>query len=224
MVLSLTPQGFGSRFFLHHWRTVASSAREDPVCPRPRGWPIQPCRLGYFYQVKNTPLRRNPTDYDQLPGGHGLSVRLTTGSFVDGVIRFDSWTDDKWNGVMFTPETVSPGVVNFQPGFYPVRPSPFLDMNPSLCSLMDSTGLTNAVHTLVLQFVRPNPIPFAVSPIVLATRPPVKFRVDNNPCRGVLAPPKVGPNTADACGILRYTFAHRHDDHGLHRKPSEQLC
>jgi photosystem II stability/assembly factor-like uncharacterized protein len=34
----------------------------------------------------------------------------------------------------------------------------------------------------------------------------VKFRVDNNPCRGVLAAPKVGLNTADACGILRYTL------------------
>jgi hypothetical protein len=45
-----------------------------------------------------------------------------------------------------------------------------------------------------------------VNPILLATTPPVKFRVDNNPCRGVLAAPKVGLNTADACGILRYTL------------------
>ena len=39
---------------------------------------------------------------------------------------------------------------------------------------------------------------------MLATTTPVKFRVDNNPCRGVLAAPKVGANMADACGILRY--------------------
>jgi hypothetical protein len=32
------------------------------------------------------------------------------------------------------------------------------------------------------------------------------FRVDNNPCRGVLAAPTVGLNTADSCGILRYTL------------------
>ena len=57
-----------------------------------------------------------------------------------------------------------PGVVNLQPGFYPVRTSPFLYMNPSLGSLMDSTGLSNAIHTIVVEFVRPNPIPFIPSP------------------------------------------------------------
>jgi len=74
-----------------------------------------------------------------------------------------------------------------------------------LGSLLDSTSLSNAVHTLVVEFVRPNPIPFITIPIVLATTPPVKFRVDNNPCRGTLAAPKVGSNMADSCGILRYT-------------------
>jgi hypothetical protein len=125
---------------------------------------------------------------------------------VDGVVRLDSWTDEKWNGVMFAPETVSPVAVNLQPGFYPVRPSPFLYMNPSLGSLMDSTGLSNAIHSLVVQFVRPNPIPFIHAPIVLATTPTLQFRVDNNPCKGVLATPKVGSNTADPCGILRYSL------------------
>jgi len=107
---------------------------------------------------------------------------------------------------MFAPVTVSPVVVSSQPGFYPVRLSPFQYMNPALGSLMDSTGLSNAVHTLVVEFVRPNPIPFIPTPIVLATTSPLQFRVDNNPCRGVLATPKVGSNTADACGILRYTL------------------
>jgi hypothetical protein len=158
---------------------------------------------GYFYQVKNTPFGGTLPIMINHPAATALGAthyRIK----VDGVVRFDSWTDEKWNGVMFTPETVSPVAVNFQPGFYPVRPSPFLYMNPSLGSLMDSTGLSNTVHTLVVEFVRPNPIPFAVSPIVLSTTPPVKFRVDNNPCRGVLAAPKVGANVADACGILRY--------------------
>jgi hypothetical protein len=123
---------------------------------------------------------------------------------VDGVVRLDSWTDEKWNGVMFLPDTVSPVAVNSQPGFYPVRPSPFLFMNPSLGSLVDSTSLSNAVHTLVVEFVRPNLIPFILTPIVLATTPPVKFRVDNNPCRGMLAAPAVGSSVADSCGILRY--------------------
>ena len=58
----------------------------------------------------------------------------------------------------------------------------------------------------MVEFVRPNPLPFVPSPIVLATTPPVKFRVDNNPCRGALAAPKVGTNVADDCGILRYVL------------------
>lgn len=158
---------------------------------------------GYFYQVKDTPFGGTLPIMINYPAATALGAthyRIK----VDGVVRLDSWTDEKWNGVMFAPDTVTPVTVNFQPGFYPVRPSPFLFMNPSLGSLMDSTGLSNAVHTLVVEFVRPNPIPFITSPIVLSTTPAVKFRVDNNPCRGVLAAPKVGSSVADTCGILRY--------------------
>ena len=158
---------------------------------------------GYFYQVKDTPFGGTLPIMINYPAATALGAthyRIT----VDGVIRFDSWTDEEWNGVTFVPVTTSTVVVNFQPGFYPVRTSPFLFMNPSLGSLLDSTGLSNAVHTLVVEFVRPNPLPFVTTPIVLATTPPVKFRVDNNPCKAVLAAPRVGANVADACGILRY--------------------
>jgi hypothetical protein len=159
----------------------------------------------YFYQVKDTPFGGTLPLMINYPAATALGAthyRIT----VDGVIRLDSWTDEEWNGVTFVPVTTSTVVVNFQPGFYPVRTSPFLFMNPSLGSLMDSTGLSNALHTLVVQFVRPNPLPFAINPIVLATTAPVIFRVDNNPCRALLAPPKVGINVADACGILRYVL------------------
>jgi hypothetical protein len=158
---------------------------------------------GYFYQVKNTPFGGTLPIMINYPAASAIGAthyRIR----VDGTIRLDSWTDEKWNGVMFVPDTVSPGVVNTQPGFYPVRPSPFLFINPSLGSLMDSTSVSNAVHQIQVEFVRPNPIPFAVTPIVLATTPPVKFRVDNNPCIGHLAAPTVGANVADDCGILRY--------------------
>jgi hypothetical protein len=160
---------------------------------------------GYFYQVKDTPFGGTlpiMINYAAATALGATHYRIT----VDGVIRFDSWTDEEWNGVTFVPVTTSTVVVNFQPGFYPVRTSPFLFMNPSLGSLMDSTGLSNAIHTIVVEFVRPNPIPFIPVPIVVATTPTLMFRVDNNPCRGVLAAPTVGLNTADSCGILRYTL------------------
>ena len=160
---------------------------------------------GYFYQVKDTPFGGTLPIMINYPAATALGAthyRIT----IDGVIRFDTWTDEEWNGVTFLPVTVSPVLVNFQPGFYPVRTSPFLFMNPSLGSLIDSTGLSNAVHTIVVEFVRPNPIPFIPVPIVVATTNPVLFRVDNNPCRGVLESPRVGPNIADSCGILRYNL------------------
>lgn len=157
---------------------------------------------GYFYQVKDTPFGGTLPIMINYPAAIAIGAthyRIK----IDGVVRMDTWTDEKWNGVMFAPETVSPVAFNFQTGFYPVRLSPFLYINPALGSLTDSTGLSNAVHKLEVEFVRPNPIPFAVSPIVLATTPAVKFRVDNNPCNGILAPP-VAAGPADACGILRY--------------------
>lgn len=159
---------------------------------------------GYFYQVKDTPFGGTLPVMINYPAATALGAthyRIK----IDGVIRFDAWTDEKWNGTTFLPDTTSPVAVNSQPGFYPVRTSPFLYMNPSLGSLVDSTGLSNAVHTIVIEFVRPNPLPFITSPIVLSTTPAVKFRVDNNQCRAMLWPPRVGANAADACGILRYT-------------------
>jgi hypothetical protein len=158
---------------------------------------------GYFYPVKDTPFGGTLPIMINYPAATALGAthyRIK----VDGAVRMDAWTDEKWNGVMFAPETVSPVVLNLQPGYYPVRPSPFLYMNPALGSLVDSTGVSNAIHTLVVEFVRPNPIPFVIGPIILATTPAVNFRVDNNPCRGLLSAPTVGANVADACGILRY--------------------
>ena len=105
---------------------------------------------------------------------------------------------------MFVPVTISPTLVNLQPGFYPVRTAPFQYLNPSLGSLIDSTTLSNGMHTIQVEFVRPNPLPFIPVPIVVAVSAAVLFRVDNNPCKAVLGAPKVGANVADACGILRY--------------------
>jgi hypothetical protein len=158
----------------------------------------------YFYQVKDTPFGGTLPIMINYPAATALGAthyRIT----VDGFTRFDTWTDEKWIGGTFTPDTISPGVVSGQNGFYPVRTSPFLYMNPALGSLMDSTGLTNGIHTIVVEFVKPNPVPLIPGPIVLATTPPVKFLVDNSPCQAALALPKIGVTKADDCGILRYT-------------------
>jgi hypothetical protein len=158
---------------------------------------------GYFYQVKDTPFGGTlpiMINYPAATAAGASYYRIT----VDGVVRLDTWSDEEWNGTMFVPVTISPTAVNGQPGFYPVRTTPFQFMNPALGSLVDSTTLSNGLHQIQVEFVRPNPIPFISAPIVVATSAAVTFRVDNNGCKALLGAPTVGANVADACGILRY--------------------
>ncbi len=160
---------------------------------------------GYFYQVKDVPFGGTLPVMINYPEAVALSA-VYYRILIDGVVRMDTWSDDVWSGTAFTPVSFSPITVDGQAGFYPVRTAPFQYMNPSLGSLMDSTSLSNGIHSIVVEFVRPNPLPFPFfGPIVVATTPAVLFRVDNNPCRGLLSAPTVGASAANACGILHYT-------------------
>jgi hypothetical protein len=78
----------------------------------------------------------------------------------------------------------------------------FLWLSPALGDLLDSTSLSNALHTIVLQFLDSggNPMP-AVKSL------PLTIMVNNLPCTAVLSPPVLNvspPVTADACGLLHY--------------------
>jgi hypothetical protein len=153
---------------------------------------------GYFYQVKDTPfggLLPIMIDYPAASAIGAVYYRIK----VDSVYRQDTWTDEKWTGTTFVPDTVSPVLIGGHPS-YPVRTSPFLFMNPALGSLMDSTKLTNALHTFEVEFVNGLGVVLATSP----AGPPYQIRIDNNHCVGVLAQPAIGGTPADACGILRY--------------------
>src|SRR6476646_1268734 len=58
---------------------------------------------GYFYQVKNTPFGGTLPIMINYPAASAIGAthyRIR----VDGTIRLDSWTDEKWNGVMFVPD------------------------------------------------------------------------------------------------------------------------
>ena len=155
---------------------------------------------GYFYQVKNTPFGGTlpiMINYPAATAAGATFYRIK----VDGVYRQDTWTDEKWNGTAFVPDTVAPIPVGGHPS-YPVRTTPFLFLNPALGSLLDSTNLTNAIHILQVEFVNGSGVVVATSPILPG---PYRFRVDNNHCIGVLAAPSIGATMADNCGILRYT-------------------
>ena len=154
---------------------------------------------GYFYQVQNTPFGGTLPIMINYPAATAIGAvyyRIK----VDSVYRQDTWTDEKWNGTTFVLDTVSPVPIGGQPS-YPVRTSPFLYMNPALGSLMDSTNLSNALHTFEVEFVNGSGVVLATSP----AGPPYHILIDNNHCVGVLAEPSIGGTPADACGILRYT-------------------
>src|SRR5262249_52218804 len=86
------------------------------------------------------------------------------------------------------------------PGYYPVRPISqlFLWMNPALGDLLDTTGLTNGLHTISLEFTNSGGT-------VLETSTPLIIRVDNNHCGATIATPLLhGTGAAPTAGLLHY--------------------
>ena len=152
----------------------------------------------YFYQVKNTPFGGT------LPIMVNYQTALTAGASyyqvkIDGIAHTDSWTDYLWNGVSYVLQTITPTTVGPSTGCYPVRPLAqlFLWYNPTLGDLFDSTGLTNGLHNLTLQFLNGAGAP-------LVATPPVVIMVNNQPSVATLALPLLGGSPADACGVLHY--------------------
>ena len=120
---------------------------------------------------------------------------------IDGVVRMDTWTDDKWNGTTYVTETMTPVVINSQPGYYPVRPVSdlLLWLHPALGTLTDSTNLSNALHTIVVEFIN-------ATGTLIETSNSVTIRVDNQQCVAALATPTLNGKAADPnCGLLHYT-------------------
>lgn len=154
----------------------------------------------YFYQVKDTPFGGT------LPLMINFMRAFNDGAAyyrvkVDGVVRTDTFTDQHWNGFEYIAQTVAPVVVAGQPGYYPVRTLSdiFLWLNPSLGDLLDSTNLSNGLHTIQLDFVNG-------AGTVIETSSALTIRVDNNPCTATLGAPNVGGTVfADPlCGVLKY--------------------
>ena len=153
----------------------------------------------YFYQVKDTPFGGAlPLMVNHLRAfNDGASYYRVK---IDGVVRMDSWTDEKWNGTQYVPATTGPQNVGGNPGYYPVHPLSelFLWMNPSLGMLADSTNLTNALHTIVIEFTNG-------LGAVLESSTPLTILVNNQSCSAALATPMLNGASADpTCGVLKY--------------------
>jgi hypothetical protein len=153
----------------------------------------------YFYQVKNTPFGGTlPLMVNHLRAFNDGAAYYRVK--VDGAVRLDSWTDEKWNGFQYVPQTTGPTLVAGQPGWYPVHSLAelFLWMNPSLGSLMDSTILSNGLHTIVLEFVNGGGG-------LIETSTPLTILVNNQSCVASIATPVLNGKSADpVCGVLQY--------------------
>jgi hypothetical protein len=153
----------------------------------------------YFYQVKDTPFGGT------LPIMVNYQTALTAGASyyqveIDGIPHTDAWSDYLWNGAHYVLQTITPMTVGPSVGCYPVRSFAqlFLCYNTTLGDLLDSTGLTNGLHTLTLQF-----LDGAGNPNVAT--PPLIIRVNNNqPSVATLSFPLLAGSPADACGVLHY--------------------
>jgi hypothetical protein len=155
----------------------------------------------YFYQRKNVPFGGTlpiMVNHQRAANDGCVWYRVK----VDGVVHMDSWADEKWNGTTYVPVTTAPSTVAGQPGYYPVHllSELFLWMNPSLGCLLDSTGLNNGLHTILLEFV-------SGAGALVETSTPLTIMVNNQSCAGALAMPTLNGATADPiCGLLHYVI------------------
>lgn len=153
----------------------------------------------YFYQVKNTPFGGTlPLSVNHLRAFEDGAAFYRI--WVDAAFRTDSWADEKWNGLHYVPQTTAPATVAGQAGFYPVHPlnELFLWLHPELGGLVDSTNLSNGLHTIKLEFVNAGG-----GPVEFST--PLTILVDNNKCVATIATPTLNGASADpTCGMLKY--------------------
>jgi hypothetical protein len=165
---------------------------------------VQPSGLattdpGYFYQVTNVPFGGTlplMVNHQRAANDGAVYYRVK----VDGVLRSDSLSDYKWNGTQYVLQSTGPVSVAGNPDYYPVHPVSelFLWMNPSLGLLMNSTNLSNGLHTIVLEFTN-------ASGAVIETSTPLTIMVNNQPCVATLAAPTLAAVPADTvCGVLKY--------------------
>ena len=154
----------------------------------------------YFYQVKDTPFG------GVLPIMVNHQTAAADGAYyyqvrVDGIAHTDTWTNYLWNGTSYVLQTISPVTVGPTTALYPVHPLSqlFLWYNPSLGDLVNSTGLSNGLHTIQLFFTDAvgNLLPSIVSA-------PLVIMVNNQSCVASLALPLLSGAPADACGVMHY--------------------
>ena len=157
----------------------------------------------YFYYVVNAPFGGSlplMINYQRAFNDGARFYRVK----VDGVVTSNSpWSDYKWDGLHYFLNTTVPLSVGGQPGYYPVHPTSelFLWMNPSLGGFVDSTTLSNGLHTILLEFINS-------AGTLIETSTPLTLRVNNQQCVAGIAVPTINNVGAEPlCGVLKYNPA-----------------
>jgi hypothetical protein len=123
---------------------------------------------------------------------------------VDGVVNSTApWSDYKWDGLHYFLNTTVPVAIGGQSGYYPVHPSSelFLWMNPSLGGFVDSTVISNGLHTVVLEFIN-------AAGVLVETAAPLTLLVNNQFCVAGINVPTINSVGAEPlCGVLKYNPA-----------------
>jgi hypothetical protein len=154
---------------------------------------------GYFYRVTNAPFGGTlplMINFQRAASDGAAYYRVK----IDGVLRSDSWSDYKWNGLQYVLKTIGPVNVGGNPDYYPVHPLAelFLWMNPSLGMLTNSTNLSNGLHTISVEFTNG-------AGAVLETSTPLTILVNNQASTAALSAPTINGIGADSvCGLLHY--------------------
>jgi hypothetical protein len=124
---------------------VSRISRSSPVNPATDGYADTTVDPAYFFQVKDTPFGGTLALMFNHQGAFAAGARFYRLS-VDGVEPRQAFSDYQWDSATnsFVLRTITPSPA----GFYPVRSPGELWYNAWLGYLLDTSGLSNGLHTV----------------------------------------------------------------------------
>lgn len=103
---------------------------------------------GYFFQVKDAPFGGTLSLMINHEGAYNHPIKARYYKvLVDGVEQKQSWSDYRWNGSQFVLETMNAD----SGGYYNVRTPGDIWYNHWLGYRLDTSGLTNGLHTITVR-------------------------------------------------------------------------
>lgn len=155
----------------------------------------------YFFKVNNVPFGGTLPLMVNHKRAYNDGARYYQ-VLVDEAIRTDAWSDYLWDAstTRFVLQAIAPMALpaTGEPGYYPVRSPEALWFNSNLGTLLNTVGLSHALHTIRLRFVDD----FGNETGNMS----LKVLTNNQPCVATLTPPILSDGTATDphCGTLKY--------------------